>query len=151
MQISTVLHSVLSGSVLLAVIILIRRFFSGNVSRRIFVVMWWCISFLRLLIPFSVKLPVADFAFGERFTQSDNTISEIVENSDYIVDYNTSFSQWYDILYSQPISDDFPSKHLSGNSTVAAFILKSVIFIVWGIGIVAMLVYFTAAYFHSKR
>lgn len=150
MQISTIFQSVLSGSVLLAVIILIRRLFSGNVTRRIFVAMW-CIAFLRLLIPFSVKVPVVNFNFGEKFTKSDNTISEIVGNSDYIVDYDNDFSQWYDISFSQPISDDFPPEPFNENPTVAALPIESMIYIVWGTGTAAMLVYFTAAYFHSKR
>lgn len=140
----------LSGSVLLAVIILIRRLSSSNVSRRIFVAMW-CIAFLRVLIPFSVKLPVVNFAFGEKFTKSDNTISEIVGNSDYIVDYDTDFSQWYDTVYSQPISDNFPPEPFNENPTVAALPIESIIYIVWGTGTAATLVYFTAAYFHSKR
>ena len=140
MSISFGIQAILSGTILLAVIIFVRKFFGGNVSKKVFVSLW-CIAFIRILIPISVQIPIGDFMRRENNVQ---TAGHISENA---ADYENILTSEYAVSYietnPQPLAD-------AADSEVFAFPVWTVLFIVWATGTFIMLVYFIAAYLHNK-
>lgn len=142
MSISFDLQTLLQGTLLLAIIILVRKFLSGNVSRKIFV--WlWCIAFIRLLLPFSVNIPIGGFFLNENISESGAGYGY-----DFEYDFTSENTVSYPVPNSAPNSVTLPDNADNTNSALPA---STILYAIWVTGTVIMLVYFTIAYFHNKR
>lgn len=142
MSISFDLQTLLQGTLLLAIIILVRKFLSGNVSRKIFV--WlWCVAFIRLLLPFSVNIPIGDFFLKEKISESGAGYGY-----DFEYDFTSEDTVSYPVPNFAPNSVTLPD---NADYTNSALPVSTILYAIWATGTVIMLIYFTTAYFHNKR
>lgn len=135
------IQTILSGTILLAVIIFVRKFFCGNVSRKVFVSLW-CIAFIRILIPISVQIPLGNFLHEESYSQeAEHIISE--NGTDFEYGFTSEYAVSYPAANSEPLAD-------KADFTSSAFSFSALFYAVWAAGTLIMLVYFIAAYLHNK-